>query len=79
MIPVSVGLADGSLLVVAGLPGFCDLCGAGAENKVSLTGGPHLDPVVLVRLADDILGLDAEAVVPRIPEGVGQIVGCAGH
>lgn len=32
-----------------------------------------------MRLTDDVLGPDAEAVVPRIPEGVGQVVGRAGH
>lgn len=58
---------------------FCCLCGTGAEGKMSLTGGPHLDPVVLMRLTDDILSPDAEAVVPRIPEGMGQVVGCGGH
>lgn len=46
---------------------------------MSLTGGPHLDPVVLVCLADDVLSPDAEAVVPGVPEDVGQVVGCAGH
>lgn len=45
----------------------------------SLTGGPHLDPVVLVCLADDVLSPDAEAVVSGVPEGVGQVVGRAGH
>lgn len=44
-----------------------------------LTGGPHLDPVVLMCLADDILSPDAEAVVPRITEGVGQVVSSGGH
>lgn len=46
---------------------------------MSLTRGPHLDLVVLVRLADDVLSLDAEAVVPGIPEDVGQVVSCAVH
>ena len=46
---------------------------------MSLTGGPHLDLVVLVRLADDVLSLDAEAVVPGIPEDVGQVVSHAVH
>lgn len=46
---------------------------------MSLTGGPHLDLVVLVRLADDVLSLDAEAVVPGIPEDVGQVVSRAVH
>lgn len=58
---------------------FCCLSGSGAEGEVSLTGGPHLDPVVLMRLADDILGPDAEAVIPRVPEDVGQVVSCVGH
>lgn len=66
-------------MVVAGWTGLCCPCGTEAEGEVSLTGGPHLDPVVLVRLADDILGPDAETVVPRVPEGVGQVVRCAGH
>lgn len=73
-------VAGGSILVVvSGLTGFCCLSGSGAEGAVSLTGGPHLDPVVLMCLADDILGPDAEAVVPRIPEDVGQVVSCVGH
>lgn len=67
------------LVVVAGWTGLCCPCGTGAEGEVSLTGGPHLDPVVLMRLADDILGPNAETVVPRVPEGVGQVVRCAGH
>lgn len=49
------------------------------HKAVSLTGGPHLDPVVLVCLADDMLSPDAEAVVPGVPEDVGQVVGRAGH
>ena len=55
------------------------LASAGSRGKVSLTGGPHLDLVVLVRLADDVLSLDAEAVVPGIPEDVGQVVSRAVH
>ena len=66
-------------MVVVGWTGLCCPCGTGVEGKVSLTGGPHLDPVVLMSLADDILSPDAEAVVPRVPEGVGQVVCCAGH
>lgn len=50
-----------------------------AEGQVTLTGGPHLDPVVLMRLADDVLGPDAEAVVPGFSEDVGQVVSRAGH
>lgn len=50
-----------------------------SQGEVSLTGGPHLDPVILMGLADDVLGPDAEAVVPRFPEDVGQVVSCAGH
>lgn len=50
-----------------------------SQGGVSLTGGPHLDPVILMGLADDVLGPDAEAVVPRVPEDVGQVVSCAGH
>ena len=74
------GSAGGSILVaVTGLTVCCGLCGTGAEDEGSLTGRPHLDPVVLMRLADDILGPDAEAVVPGIPEGVGQVVSRAGH
>lgn len=46
---------------------------------MSLTGGPDLDLVVLMCLADNVLGLDAEAVVPRIPEDVGQVVSRAAH
>ena len=46
---------------------------------MSLTGGPHLDLVILVCLADDVLSLDAEAVVPGIPEDVGQVVSSAVH
>lgn len=65
--------------MVARWAGSCRLHGAAAGQEVSLTGGPHLDPVVLMCLADDILSPDAEAVVPRIAEGVGQIVSCAGH
>ena len=30
-------------------------------------------------LADDVLGPDAEAIVPRVPEGVGQVVRRAVH
>lgn len=76
----SAELAGGSTLVVmAGLTAFCCLDGSGAEGEVSLTGGPHLDPVVLMRLADDIIGPDAEAVVPRVPEDVGQVVSCVDH
>lgn len=41
--------------------------------------GERIDPVVLMCLADDILGPDAEAIVPRVPEGVGQVVSRAGH
>jgi hypothetical protein len=54
---------------VAGLP----------RCEALLTGGPHLDPVVLVCLADDILGSDAETIVPGVAEGVGQVVSRAGH
>lgn len=80
LLMASAELAGGSILVVvAGLTGFCCLSGSGAEGEVSLTGGPHLDPVILVRLADDILSPDAEAVVPRIPEDVRQVVSCVGH
>lgn len=46
---------------------------------MSLTGGPHLDPVVLMCPADDILGPDAEAVVPRVHDDGGHVVNCAGH
>lgn len=49
------------------------------EGKVSLTGGPHLNPVVLVSLADSILGTEDEAVVPRVLEDVGQVKRCPGQ
>lgn len=68
----------GAVAVVAGGTGFCCPCGS-AEGVVTLTGGPHLDPVVLMRLADDVLGPDAEAVISRLSEDVGQVVSRAGH
>lgn len=82
---VLVGLAAGHLGSQeyvggsGGLMGFGHLCDATTEAEVPLTGGPHLDLVVLMCLADDVLGPDAEAVVPRVAEGVGQVVGRAGH
>lgn len=50
-----------------------------AEGEVSLTGRPHLNPVVLVSLADSILSTEDEAVVPRVLEDVGQVKRCPGH
>lgn len=46
---------------------------------MSLTGGPHLNPVVLVSLADSILSTEDEAVVPGVLEEVGQVKRCPGH
>lgn len=46
---------------------------------MSLTGGPHLNPVVLVSLADGILSTEGEAVVPGVLEHVGQVKRCFGH
>lgn len=49
------------------------------KGKVSLTGGPHLNPVELVSLVDDILSTEDEAVVPRVLEDVAQVKRCGGH
>lgn len=62
-----------------GAPGAGSRTDRRTASQLSLTGGPHLDSVVLVRLADDVLSPDAEAVVAGVPEGVGQVVGHAGH
>lgn len=50
-----------------------------AEGKVSLTGGPHLNPMELVCPADGILSSEDEAVVPGVLEDVGHVQRCAGH
>lgn len=46
---------------------------------MSLTGGPHLDPVELVSPADSVLGAEDEAVVPRVLEDVGHVERCSSH
>lgn len=67
--PVTRG--DGRLLIPTN--------GTAAEGKVSLTGGPHLNPVELVCPADGILSSEDEAVVPRVLKDVGHVQRCAGH
>lgn len=53
--------------------------GTAADGKVSLTGGPHLNPMILMSPADGILSTEDEAVVARVLEDVGHVKRCGGH